>query len=236
MEQGTWEKVERTNSYEAIVEQVRHMIDSGVVRPGDRLPAERELAGKLAVSRATLREAFRVLEHTGLVESKIGQGRFVAQIKPYGAVTSGTARSLEGVAILDFLEVRRSLEVGMAGLAAERASAEEIANMEASLYKVPENEEVDLKADTGFHMTIAEATHNGVYKRFFSSELFLLYRLATTIRLGWEWRNYNNPEHRDVLEAIRCHDRPAAEAAMLHHISSMENRLRFVLSHPAAQR
>lgn len=108
-------------------------VDSGQLRPGDRVPPERELAVALSVSRATLREAFRVLERAGLIESRIGQGRYVAELRRGHATGNAPSQALEEATILDFLEVRRLLEVPMAGLAARRASSEDIRRIEETI-------------------------------------------------------------------------------------------------------
>lgn len=231
---GRFQKIQKTRSYEAIVDQIRQQIDAGVLRPGDRLPPERDLALALSVSRATLREAFRVLEHTGLVESRIGQGRFVAELRHSSPQGNLPSEALEEAAILDFLEVRRALEVPMAGLAAERASEEDLAQMEQALDMPPEEDETGLNSDSAFHLGLARASRNVVYTRFVSSELFLLYRLAMASTLLPLRRTRTNVEHRGILDAIRRHDRSAAEMAVRSHIDNIEQNLREILSEGGA--
>jgi GntR family transcriptional regulator, transcriptional repressor for pyruvate dehydrogenase complex len=225
-----FERVQRTRSYEAIVDQVRHLIDSGQLGPGDQLPPERDLAVSLDVSRATLREAFRVLEHMGLIESRIGHGRFVAELRPSHVPGDAPSEALEKAAIFDFLEVRRVLEVPMAGLAAERATDKNVQRIEDALNIPDSSDEIGLNSDTAFHLAMAQATHNAVYVRFFSSEFFLLYRLATTTALLPSRRGRMNLEHKEILEAIRRRDRSGAEAAMLRHMKNIEDNLHRVFS------
>lgn len=224
-----FERVHRTRSYEGIVDQVRQLVDTGKLRPGDRLPPERELARTLSVSRSTLKEAFRVLEHVGLVESKMGRGRYIAQPRSARSSTHALSDVLEHATIIDFLQVRRFLEVPMAGIAAELATPEDIARIGKTLEMPGDSEEASLRADTEFHLALAEATHNTVYLRFVSSEEFLLYRMAMNTRPSPVDRALLREEHIQVASAVRRHDRLDAEAAMLRHISSATQFQRSVL-------
>jgi GntR family transcriptional repressor for pyruvate dehydrogenase complex len=179
----------------------------------------------MGVSRATLREAFRVLEHIGLVQSRPGRGWFIAEAKSVGVGVSVPSQAVEYDTILDFLQVRRFLEVPMAGVAAELANEEDIVRLETALYMPQESEEEWLRSHLEFHVVVAEATRNTVYKRFISSEEYLLYRVATTAMLSATRRPFSN-EHQEVLEAIRRHDRVDAEAAMLNDISNVTRIVR----------
>jgi GntR family transcriptional regulator, transcriptional repressor for pyruvate dehydrogenase complex len=220
-----FEKVQRTRSYQAIVDQFRQLIDGCDLRPGDRVPPERELAITLSVSRATLREAFRVLEHVGLIESRIGDGRYVAELRPFHDRHGVPSEALEKAALFDFLEVRKALEAFMAALAAERATNEDIARIEEALKLPVSKEEIGRSSDTAFHLALAQASHNGVYTRFVSSEMFLIYRVTTTTTLLPFRSQEMNDEHLDILEAVRRHNRVYAEASMQRHLSNVEANL-----------
>ncbi|MHB0870251.1 MAG: FadR/GntR family transcriptional regulator [Chloroflexota bacterium] len=224
-----FERVQRTLTYEAIVDQFRHLIEEGELRPGDRLPPERELALTLSVSRATLREAFRVLENAGLVASKIGRGRFVAEPWPSEESLSTISQAIEESAVFDLLEVRRFLEVPMAGLAAERVTPEDLIRMEETLHPFLDSDPTGIGLDTGFHLSIAQAARNAVYRRFVSSELFLFHRLGSVMLSAAARLALSNQDHRRIFEAIRRRDRHEASAAMLRHIDGIEENLQGLL-------
>lgn len=213
-------------TYEAIVDQFRHMIEGGELRPGDRLPPERELALTLSVSRATLREAFRVLENAGLVTSRVGCGRFVAEPQPSREGLSTVSQAIEDAAIFDLLEVRHFLEVPMAGLAAERATHEDLARIEENLRTPLDDNPTGIGLDTGFHVAVAQATRNSVYRRFVSSELFLFHRLGSAVLSATQRLDLSHRDHRKIFEAIRLRNRSAASAAMHEHIENIKKNLR----------
>lgn len=218
-------RVQKTRSHSGVVDQIKRLIDAGELRPGDRLPAERELALKFSVSRVTLREAFRVLELMGVVEARQGKGRFVVERKhpEDGRVT--TSEALEEATLFDFLEVRKAIEVGMAGLAAERASDEDLTAMQAAL-------EAEEKKALGlaFDLALARATRNSVYEKFFSSQAFLVYRLATMTALLPTRYPHSFREHQDIFDAIRRHDPEGARSAMQRHLNNIHHRLQHALS------
>lgn len=223
----------RARSFEGVVNRIQEWVDRGTFAPGDRLPPERELAESLGVSRATLKEAFRVLEHIGLVESKHGKGRFVAQIPTAAEPAGSPSRVLEYSTIMDLLQVRRFLEVPMTGLATELATPEELARIERALEVPDASLEAWLHSDIEFHIAIAAATHNVVYLRFISSQEVLLYRMALTSAL----LPVSGPlrdQHRQVMEAMRHRDRLEAEAAMIHHLTSAMQWARSMLSQSGA--
>src|SRR5215210_2130564 len=133
----------RGTTSEEVISQLREMIHRGDLRPGDRLPPERDLAKMLGVSRPTLRAGIRSLAAVGVLQSRQGAGTFVVQTDGQHILDSSPLRlmaSLHGFTSAEMFEVRLSLEMAVAGLAAERATgdqmatlAEEIAAMYASL-------------------------------------------------------------------------------------------------------
>src|SRR6267142_6987900 len=134
---------ERRGQTSGVVALLRGMIYRGELRPGDRLPPERDLAKLLGVSRPTLRAGIRSLAAVGVLQSRQGAGTFVVQADGPPSLDSSPLRlmaSLHGFTSSEMFEARRSLEMAIAGLAAERATSdhlaslsEEIAGMFASL-------------------------------------------------------------------------------------------------------
>ena len=120
--------------YEEIVEQIKQLITDGKLKPGDKLLAERELAEQFQVSRASVREAIRTLEMLGVIDIRPGEGTFVRRtgaddiIRPLAMFLA-----VERSSLLDMFEMRRIFETANASLAAERATQEELDQIESTL-------------------------------------------------------------------------------------------------------
>src|SRR2546427_4726277 len=118
------------DSAAAVVSHVRNLIDHGRLKPGDRLPPERDLAHHVGVSRPTVRAGLRTLAALGVVRSRRGSGTYIPEGPPtFGAEALGFLAALHKVTGDDVYEARRLLEVGAAGLAAERATPEQLATL-----------------------------------------------------------------------------------------------------------
>ncbi|MCL5038942.1 MAG: GntR family transcriptional regulator, partial [Firmicutes bacterium] len=129
-----FQPVARQRLYQGVVEQLMEYIRSGAIRPGERFPSERELELDLGVSRGILREAFRVLEARGIIESRPGGGRFLLQPNLANFLDKeGNFRILEKALLLDVLEVRQVIELKMVLLATERATEEDLVYLEEVL-------------------------------------------------------------------------------------------------------
>ncbi len=175
-------RIEAEKVSAAVVRQVEELILQGVLRPGDRLPAERDLAARLDVSRPTLREAVAELEARGLLVARRGAGVFVADV--LGEAFAPPLIELfatHDAALYDYLSFRRDLE----GLAAARAATQAtdtdreviaavFARMEAAHARRSPDEESRLDAD--FHMAVVEAAHNVVMLHMMRSMFELLRR------------------------------------------------------------
>lgn len=168
----------RERLYDQLFEQIQALILSGQLQPGERLPAERELAQQLGVSRTVIREAFKSLENMGLVRTLTGSGTYVASMD--GALVSaafGMLMQQRGSSFEQLFELRRVLEIQIAGLAAERRTEQDISLLEQAIDEMQEpmdlipkqpdllNELVDehVKADWLFHRRLAVATQNSLF-------------------------------------------------------------------------
>ena len=165
--------------YESVIEQIMDLIKSNELKPGDKLPPERELAEKLSISRGSLREAFRVLESRGLIKSKPSGGRYIREIRKNGYNnTENIILSLEKSSILELLEAREMFEVKIAEITAQKATPEDIELIEEALSKMNEEEELkygkETESDSEFHLVIANASHNFVFVNIIKLHLDLL--------------------------------------------------------------
>jgi len=212
--------------YESVIEQIMDLIKNNELKPGDKLPPERELAEKLSISRNSLREAFRVLESRGLIKSKPGGGRFIREIRENDHNnTENIILSLEKSSILELLEAREIFEVKIAEIAAQRATPEDIEIIEEALNKMNQKEELKddkkTESDTEFHLAIAGASHNFVFVNIIKLHLDLL---KETREKTWQIpgrREKQYQEHRAIFRAIKEHNSKKAGEAILKHLRSI---------------
>src|SRR5262252_10847166 len=214
----------RGQTSEGVVKHLREMIHRGELRPGDRLPPERDLAKLLGVSRPTLRAGIRSLAAVGVLESRQGAGTFVVKADGPPALDSSSLSlmaSLHGFTSTEMFEARRALEMAIAGLAAQRANGEQLASMAeemAGMYASLEEPEQYLVHDMRFHQMVAAASGNRILTA-------LMNMVATTlfdVRRKTVSRAHDLKEsaemHRQVYRAIRDRDTDAARRAMEDHL------------------
>lgn len=213
--------------YESAIEQIMSLIKNNKLKPGDKLPPERELAEKLSISRNSLREAFRVLESRGIIKSKPGGGRYIREIRKNGySSTENIILSLEKSSILELLEAREMFEVKIAKIAAQRATPEDIKLIEMVLNKMNKKEELKdekkTESDTEFHLAIASTSHNFVFVNIIKLHLDLLKETrGKTLQMpGRREKQYQ--EHQAILQAIKEHNSKKAGEAMLTHLKNVE--------------
>ena len=211
-------------STQQVVLHVRALIDRGKLRPGDRLPAERDLAGQIGVSRPTVRAGLRALAAMGVVQSRHGSGTYIPEGPPVlGAEPLSFLAALHGFTGTEMYEARRILEVGAAGLAAERATPDHIATLAeavADLFASLEQPEVFLVHDINFHRGIAAASGNPIVASLVEmvSTLYYERRRRTAARAFPRDLRDAAEAHRRIYQAIRARDAEGARAAMNEHL------------------
>jgi GntR family transcriptional repressor for pyruvate dehydrogenase complex len=220
---------------DTIVEQIERLILDGVVKPGEKLPVERDLAELMNVSRASLREAIAILEARGLISSRRGEGTFVRDVMA-PSLTEPLLELIErhqGTAY-DIIELRHGLEAVAAYYAAQRGTDDDrhiirrgFERLRAAAESGDEREEAE--ADIGFHMAIAESAHNFALAHTMRS-LFDLLRQELGSGLG---RLRSHPEKRDALmaqhqriyQAVIDGDADGARQAAHEHMGFIEAAL-----------
>ncbi len=230
----TLEPIRRTRVYEQVAQRIQHLILDGHLRPGDRLPTERELADRFGVSRSSVRDAIRVLELMGLVEPRQGEGTVVRDLSPEALVNPLASLLVRSRALLgDLLDVRKMIEPHLAARAAVYATEEEVAHLQAILDRQrakAERGELAVEEDSEFHYTIATAARNQVILRILDVLMDLL-KTSRERSLQVPGRLERSLEgHRRILEAIRRRNPAAAEAAMRRHLEEIEHVLGQALS------
>jgi len=221
-----FEAVRKVRRYEQVAEQIRRLISSGALKPGDLLPPERELAAKLGVGRSSIRDAVRTLEVMGILEPRQGHGTVVRDLSADALVVPlSLVLTRKRELVTELLDVRRMIEPGLAARAAKNATAEEIAKMgeilERHEAKLRRGEQA-IDEDSDFHYAMALASRNSVVLRVLDVLMDLL-RESRSRSLQVPGRPKRSFEgHRRILRAIQRRDAKAAEAAVRQHLGEIE--------------
>lgn len=220
--------IEPKRLYRQIADQLREMIRSGEYAVGTRLPAERDLATQLGVSRPSVREAVIALEVEGLVEVRTGSGIHVLAREP-----AASARELAPNAFgpFEIIRARQLVEGELAALAAQRMGREQVAGLREALAVFAEDMargEVPVRGDRLFHLRIAEGADNGPLIRVVT-DLFDERNNALFEQLGQHFEHHDSwclalAEHQAVVEAIAAGDAGAAREAMRAHLQHSHDR------------
>jgi GntR family transcriptional regulator, transcriptional repressor for pyruvate dehydrogenase complex len=220
-------KLVRTSRlYEQIVQQIEESIVKGDLKPGDQLPAERDLAQRFGVSRTAVREAVKALREKGLVEAYSGRGTFITD-----GTTQAVRQSLDLMVKIGqsegtnhLAEVRAILEPEIAALAATRIQEPELATMREAVSimdRAGPDPEAYIEADLDFHLALAEAAANPLILSLLDSIVGLLREQRLRI-----FRVPGGPErgqfhHKRILEAVERHDAEKARQAMRAHLQQV---------------
>lgn len=218
--------IRKVSIAEEIAKQIMDLISSGSLRPGQRLPSERDLCEHFGASRPSLREALRGLTIVGVLNARVGDGTTVA-------VNGGTfmrkVMELRMVTekhdIDNLLEVRLALEVMSASRAAQNATEgdlNELRELVAKMKACGTNETQFARLDAEFHVVIARASGNTLILDLVSMIRNQLVRALTKALRSPNAISHSNKEHANLLKAIECHDADASKAAMLAHLEGFQ--------------
>lgn len=215
------QQVEPRRLYRQIADQIAGLIAAGEFPPGTRLPAERELATKLGVSRASVREAIISLEIGGLVEVRVGTGIFVAARQGPAGLTGRDA----GPGPFELLNARKLVEGEIAALAATLATAADIGALEATVEHMTAHVAdfaVREDSDREFHLRLAKATGNGslelVVEGLWNQRAELWGRMQQHFHTT-ELAQQTIKDHAVIVRAVAAGDAAAARAAMHRHLA-----------------
>jgi GntR family transcriptional repressor for pyruvate dehydrogenase complex len=218
--------VKTSRLYEQIVKQVEESILKGQLKPGDQLPAERDLAQSFGVSRTAVREAVRALREKGLVEAFTGRGTFV---------TNGTSQAMrqsldliikinQQEGSLHLAELRRIMEPEIAALAAPRIEEQLLSTMREAVATMDRNlddREAYIEADLDFHLALAEAAENPLILALIDSIVGLLREQRSRIFDVDGGPGRGQFHHKRILAAIEQRDAEAAREAMRAHLEQV---------------
>ena len=221
--------IEPQRLYRKIAEQLRALISAGEFAVGTRLPAERELAKQLGVSRPSVREALIALEVEHVIEVRTGSGIYV--LKPTARAPARKKAAAAEWGPLELMRARELVESEVAALAARNAKKADLQLIGAALQQMREQVAKGLiprQGDEAFHHAIAQACGNDVLRDtvhgYWQARRGPLFeRLGDYFEDQSSWDNALL-EHAAVLEAIRAHDAGAARSAMQRHLKKAHNR------------
>ncbi len=210
-----------------VTDAILESIASNRLKPGDLLPTERELGEQFGVSRTVIREAIRALRAKGMLEVKGGSGVRIVAVNEE-TVRESMRHFVKG-SEMDYGkvdEVRRVLEVAAAGLAAERATPEDIERINETIEQMDnacEDIESTVQFDIAFHRALAASTHNELFLVLHDSmgEMLLEVRRRNLSR-GAERRRLVVEMHRRIRDAVEAHDAEAAKLAMIDHLGAVQ--------------
>jgi GntR family transcriptional repressor for pyruvate dehydrogenase complex len=238
-----FQKVEAEKLSGAVVRQIEGLILRGILRPGDRLPPERDLSERLGVSRPSLREAVAELQAGGLLTARAGAGIYVADVLG-SAFSPALVRLLSGheEAVLDYVAFRRDIEGLAAARAAEAGSDTDLALIDAIMGKIDaahskRSPEEEARLDVEFHMAIVEASHNVITLHMMRATMDLLREgVFYNRQLMFRQRSVRDrllAQHRAINDALQARDGARARAAIETHLDFVRGAL---LSQQAAAR
>lgn len=218
--------IKKTRIHEEVFNQIHELIRQGRLKARDQLPSERELAETFKVSRTSVREALRALETQGLIVSRTGMGNFVVDL-PVEALIGPLARLLidEKKSLADLFELRKIIEPDIAALAAERATASDVAQLKRILAKQTQavkGGETGVEADAELHLCISRATQNQALQKLVSGLMEMLSRSREESLQTKQRRESSIAAHRKIIGAISKHERSKARSEMLRHIEQVE--------------
>ena len=214
---------------EEIVKRIISLITDLAMKPGDKLPTERELVARFGVGRSSIREAIKILNAIGIVRIVVGAGMFVGNgnlsllAKPLSLSFLRGGRSTS-----ELIEARRLLEVELAGLAAERASSEEVASINERLAEMRAHQadvERYTESDIHFHLAVARGAHNAGLLGLLEMLQHIIRRWMFKSIAEVEGRPSSIDEHVPIYDAIAGHDSAGARAAMNDHLEKAGRRL-----------
>lgn len=235
MPTGNLEAIHRRRLYQEVLDRMTELVHSGEIRVGGSFPSERELARRYQVSIAVIREAFRVLEHAGLVNGKQGSRRQLASSAlSFGPQLVGLEKTIQ----YDLLQARRLLETPIVRLVATRRSEADVDRLRALRDRpvVFEGHEEMRAGDMEFHLMLAAMSHNVVLKSL-QEHLNKLRAARQAVEMSVETRLKLRSAHFPLIDAIIAGDPDAAAEALSrhfdYHAEVLDAAREFVLDHEA---
>lgn len=234
---GRFERLEQLRAHEYVAEQIRRQIVLRLIPSGQALPPERDLAVLFGVGRATVQQAIRLLVNDHMVESRRGRhggGNFVVgpDEHPAGVDLMLARLRRRRDQVEDALAYRRAVEPAVAALAAEARSKADLRTL-ADINTAAISAETDvefMQADTEFHLALAEASRNRLFREAIEKIRLELNDAMIALPESPVWHERSAREHDAILDAVRNQDRDGAGTAMETHIAHTQQSVEALLS------
>ena len=230
-----FQRIEAEKLSHSVVRQIEQLILRGILRPGERLPSERELSERLGVSRPSLREAVAELQARGLLATRAGAGIYVADV--LGSAFSPALITLFAAheeAVFDYIAFRRDLESIAAARAATYGSDTDLKVIDTVFRKMEaahskRNPATEAALDAEFHLAIIEASHNVILLHMMRASFDLL-REGVFYNRQMMFKNRTTRDllldhHRAINDAVQARDPEAARAAVTEHLTYVERTM-----------
>ena len=230
-----YERLEQSRAHEYVAEQIRRQISLGMIRPGEALLPERELAPAFGVARKTVHLAIGLLAAEGLVVRRRGRygGTFVLDREPPDRTVDEALVRVRGARdrLREALDYRLDLEPAAAARAALARSGEDLARVaeDAEAAASAETDAAFIEHDTRFHLAVAGAAHNRFLAEGVERVRGLLADALTVLPESRVWRERTLEEHAAVIAALELKDDDAARRAMRAHIAQTDRSVRVLL-------
>ena len=232
-----FESINTKKNYEQIVDQIQELIINGTFEEGDKLPPERQITEQLGVSRSSLREALKALEVLGLIESKQGEGSYIANNIGDSILKSiSIAFRLQGGTVYEILELRHTLEIESVKIMCLRGTDEEIQALKDIAQRMHDSEDEDeqISLDIKFHNTLIKSTNNILFEMIADSISGLMELFIKGIREIYnkdkeEMKEYYFvDQHMNVVDAIIDRDPDKAVEILSEHLRLTDEDLRYL--------
>ena len=223
-------KIKNKRIFEQIIEQIEAQIVSGSLKPGDQLPSERQISELMGVHRHSVREALKILEYLGILESKSWLGTIVSTNRNDSLIEriSKASNFHPKKLISELMELRWMLEPKIAALAAQKATDNDLKVIEHSLNlleKKKDTIDIGFNTDKQFHLAIVRATHNETLLGITEPIMEMLMGFRERLAEVPGRRKKANKEHRLIYEAIRHHNAGKARINMQRHVDKVKEIL-----------
>jgi GntR family transcriptional repressor for pyruvate dehydrogenase complex len=222
--------IKHTKISEEIANQIKRLITDGKLKPGDQLPPERELIKQLGVSRPSLREALNSLVTMGFLEVRQAKRTFVKSVTskliedPLALLIKADTQK-----IFDLIEVRKAIETWAAYQAAQKASKQDIQQLDTIIREMKRAFEEGRpweKQDADFHLAIAQATHNTIHMHIMSAIYDLLRESVATIFIDRQKVKKLTNQHHQIFLAIKNRSPEKAREKTLDHLNYVESEVK----------
>lgn len=224
--------IKKKRLFEEIILALEDYIQEGKIKPGEKLPSANELAAIFNVSKTAIREALTVLHANGIIESRSGVGIFLKGLEGESIAQRVTKNLLNQQELLEILEFRRGIEIEAAALAAAKATADDLLQIEKAhqeLMKANKSGLVGVDEDYDFHHSIVRASQNSIYKGIYCE---LSEKLREEISIS-KMQSAKIPgrfsvihkQHEEIVKAIKQNDRNKASESMRKHLISTEQKI-----------